>query len=54
MIKRDCAQWNGEIIGIETIYTVNAQGKQINIREKVEELRKKDKTMNCFALVDAV
>ena len=39
MIKRSECLYNGQIVGIETIYTV-IDGKQINIPNKVETLRK--------------
>lgn len=39
-IKRSMALCDGKIIGIESIYTVKPDGKQINIPGKVEELRK--------------
>ena len=39
MIKRSECIYNDEIIGIESIYTV-IDGKQLNIPDKVEALRK--------------
>ena len=48
MVTRSTCLYNGEIIGIETIYTV-VEGKQINIPDKVESLRKKgrDGLLSC-------
>ncbi len=40
IIQRSECLYNGEIVGIESIYTV-INGKQINISEKVEALREK-------------
>lgn len=48
MVTRSTCLYNGEIIGIETVYTV-VEGKQINIPDKVESLRKKgrDGLLSC-------
>lgn len=48
MVTRDCAYCDGKIIGIETVYTVNNLGKQINIPDKVEELRCKSRNNELF------
>ena len=47
MVKRSVALCEEKIIGIETIYTVIG-GKQINIQNKVEELREKSKNKKLF------
>lgn len=47
MAQRTVCLCNGKYIGIETIYTVK-EGKQINIPEKLKELRKKSKSEQLF------
>ena len=47
MVKRAVALCEGKLIGIETIYTV-IDGRQINIQNKVEELREKSKSKKLF------
>lgn len=47
MVKRTECLYKGKIIGIETIFTV-INGKQINIEEKVEELRAKSRKNELF------
>ncbi len=47
MAQRTVCLWNGKYIGIESIYTV-IDGKQINIPEKVEWLRKKSRAGELF------
>ena len=47
MIARPTCLYNGEIIGIESIYTV-INGKQINIPEKLESLREKGRKRLLF------
>lgn len=47
MVQRSEALYQGRIVGIETIYTV-INGQQINIPEKVEELRKKSRNNELF------
>ena len=47
MPKRSEALYKGKIIGIESIYTV-INGKQINIPEKLKDLRKKSQRNELF------
>lgn len=47
MAQRTVALYKGRCIGIESIYTVSA-GRQINIPEKVEALRKKSRNNELF------
>lgn len=47
MVNRTIALCKGKIIGIETIYTV-IDGRQINIPEKLEELREKSRRNELF------
>ena len=47
MAQRTVALWNGKLIGIENIYTV-INGKQINIPEKLNELRIKSQNKELF------
>lgn len=46
-VLRSCGLYNGEIIGIESIYNV-IDGKQINIPEKIEFLRKLSQNHKLF------
>lgn len=48
MVKRPTCLCDGRLIGIESIYTIDADGKQINIENKVEALRKKSKNKELF------
>lgn len=47
MAQRTVAFCDGKYIGIETIYTI-IEGRQVNIRGKVEELRKKSQNNELF------
>ena len=47
MAQRTVALCNGKYIGIETIYTV-IEGKQINIPDKLKELRYKSRNNELF------
>ena len=47
MAQRTVALCDGKYIGIETIYTV-IDGKQINIREKLDDLRSKSQNNKLF------
>jgi len=47
MAKRTVALYEGKFIGIETIYTV-VNGQQINIPEKLKELRTKSRNNELF------
>lgn len=47
MAQRTVALCNGKYIGIETIYTV-INGQQINIPEKLKELREKSHNNELF------
>lgn len=50
MAQRIVALCDGKFIGIESIYTV-IDGKQINIPDKLEQLRAKAVIMSCSVLV---
>lgn len=50
MAQRTVALCDGKFIGIESIYTV-IDGKQINIPDKLEQLRAKAVIMSCSVLV---
>ena len=41
--RRVCITEKGDRIGIESIFSINSEGKQINIAGKVEELRQKSR-----------
>lgn len=43
MVKRPTCLCDGRLIGIESIFTIDADGKQINIKDKLEALRRKSK-----------
>lgn len=47
MIQRSTCMYNGQTIGIESIYTV-VNGQQINIPDKLESLRTKGKNNELF------
>ena len=47
MAQRTVALYNGKYIGIESIFTV-IDGKQINIPDKLKELRKKSQSNELF------
>ena len=48
MAQRPEALYHGQIIGIESIFTITPSGEQINIPEKVEALRKKSHNNELF------
>ena len=50
MAQRTVALCDGKFIGIESIYTV-IDGKQINIPDKLEQLRAKSRNNELFCLV---
>ena len=50
MAQRIVALCDGKFIGIESIYTV-IDGKQINIPDKLEQLRAKSRNNELFVLV---
>ena len=50
MAKRTVCLCDGKFVGIESIFTV-VDGKQINIPQKIEALRKKAVKANYFAPV---
>ena len=50
MAQRTVALCDGKFIGIESINTV-IDGKQINIPDKLEQLREKAVIMSCSVLV---
>ena len=47
MVRRTLALWKDQYIGIESIYTV-INGKQVNIPEKIAELRKKSRANELY------
>lgn len=47
MVKRPTCLCDGRLIGIESIYTVS-EGKQINIEDKLEALRKRSRNKELF------
>ena len=53
MTQRTVAIYNGKYIGMETVYTAIKE-LQINILDKLKELREKVRIMNCSVLVDVV
>ncbi len=53
MTQRTVAIYNGKYIGMETVYTA-IKDLQINILDKLKELREKVRIMNCSVLVDVV
>ena len=52
MAQRTVALCDGKFIGIESIYTV-IDGKQINIPDKLEQLRAKSRNNELFCPCDA-
>lgn len=48
MVQRPVCLCDGRLIGIESIYAIDADGKQINIKDKVEALRKKSRNNELF------
>ena len=49
MVQRTVAICDGKYIGIESIYTV-INGHQINIPDRLKNLREKVEIINCFVL----
>lgn len=48
MVQRPVCLCDGKLIGIESIFTIDSIGRQINIEEKVEALRKKSRSNELF------
>lgn len=48
MVRRSVCLCDGKLIGIESIFTIDSIGRQINIEEKVEALRKRSRSNELF------
>lgn len=48
MVQRPVCLCDGRFIGIESIYSIDADGKQINIKDKLEALRRKSQNNELF------
>ena len=48
MVQRPVCLCDGKLIGIESIFTIDSIGRQINIEEKVEALRKRSHNNDLF------